>query len=418
MITRLEALNFRCFRHLSLPLGRFQLLSGPTGSGKSACIDAIRFIHDLVEEDLEAAVLRRAGDLGDLVHDRQTNRFELAVEAEIPPELRRQTSFPDFPVVRYEVAVGADETGRGPAIIEEKVLLEEAEPDTGQRDLFPVPVTEPETILRSSRLRSNRTVMAKVPHGNDNFYAEVDRPEGKFWTPSFKLGPRRSVLGHMPDDPARFPVATWLRDLLTRDLVRVVLDCAALARSSPPGLGARLRPDGANLPWAVDDLRRRDPQRFQNWLNLLRGICPEIADVGVEEQLSDRHRHLTVRFADGQVMTAWQLGGGVLRLLALTLMAQESDGPTVILLDGAVCNLAPRAEAAVVRVLAESPLGQVILTSQSPVVLAAVDAAAVIACVRAPDGTLRLVRGLDHPDLAAWQAEARAFDFSARGLLE
>ena len=190
MITRLEALNFRCFRYLSLPLGRFQLLSGPTGSGKSACLDAIRFIHDLIAEDLEAAILRRAGDLGDLVHDRQASRFELAVEAEIPPELRQQTSFPDYPVVRYEVAIGVDEAGRGPAIVEEKVLLEAAEPDTGQRDLFPVPVTEPETILRSSRLRSNRTVMAKVLHGNDNFYAEVDRPEGKFWTPSFKLGPR------------------------------------------------------------------------------------------------------------------------------------------------------------------------------------------------------------------------------------
>jgi len=418
MITRLEALNFRCFRHLSLPLGRFQLLSGPTGSGKSACVDAIRFIHDLIAEDLEAAILRRAGDLGDLVHDRQASRFELAVEAEIPSELRQQTSFPDYPVVRYEVAIGVDEAGRGPAIVEEKVLLEAAEPDTGQRDLFPVPVTEPETILRSSRLRSNRTVMAKVLHGNDNFYAEVDRPEGKFWTPSFKLGPRRSVLGHMPDDPPRFPVGAWLRDLLTRGLARVELDGAALARSSPPGLGPRLRADGTNLPWAVDDLRRRQPQRFQNWLNQLRTICPEIADVGVEERLADRHGHLTVRYADGRTMAAWQLGGGVLRLLALTLLAQDVDGPSIVLLDGGVCGLAPRTEAAMVRLLAECPLPQVILTSWSPVTLAAVDAAAVIVCVRAPDGSLRLVRGSDHPDLAAWQAEARAFDFSARGLLE
>jgi predicted ATPase len=418
MITRLEALNFRCFRHLSLPLERFQVLTGPAGSGKSACLDILLFIHDLVTEDLESALHRRAGDWGDLLDSRQSPRFELAVEASIPQELRQQTSFPDYPVVRYEVAVGAGDAGRGPAILEEKVLLEEREPETGQRDLFPVPVKEPETILRSSRLRSNRTVMAKVPHGNDNFYAEVDRPEGKFWTPSFKLGPRRSVLGHMPEDPARFPVAAWLRDLMTRSLLRVDLDCAAMARSSAPGFGTRLRLDGANLPWTVDDLRRRQPQRFQNWLNQLRAVYPEIADVGAEERLSDRHCHLTVRFADGQVMAAWQLGGGLLRLLALTLLAQEGDGPAVVLLDGAVCGLAPRVEAAVVGLLADCPLGQVLLTSHSPAVLAAVDAAAVIACVRAPDGSLRLVRGTDHPDLAAWQAEARAFDFSARGLLE
>ena len=35
MITKIEAVNFRCLRNISQALGNFHVLTGPNGSGKS-----------------------------------------------------------------------------------------------------------------------------------------------------------------------------------------------------------------------------------------------------------------------------------------------------------------------------------------------------------------------------------------------
>ncbi len=57
MITLVEALHFRCLRHVHQPLGRFEVLAGPHASGKSAFLDAIRTLARLVSDGLEAARL-------------------------------------------------------------------------------------------------------------------------------------------------------------------------------------------------------------------------------------------------------------------------------------------------------------------------------------------------------------------------
>ncbi len=41
MITRIEALNFRCLRYVSQRLGRFHVLVGPNASGKEGATDIV-----------------------------------------------------------------------------------------------------------------------------------------------------------------------------------------------------------------------------------------------------------------------------------------------------------------------------------------------------------------------------------------
>lgn len=58
MLTRIEALNFRCLRYIRRPLGPFHVLVGPNGSGKTTFLDAIRFLGDLASNHLDAVFNR------------------------------------------------------------------------------------------------------------------------------------------------------------------------------------------------------------------------------------------------------------------------------------------------------------------------------------------------------------------------
>ena len=56
MITQIEALIFRCLRHVRQPLGPFRVLAGPNASGKSAFFDVVALLGRLVSDGLDDAI--------------------------------------------------------------------------------------------------------------------------------------------------------------------------------------------------------------------------------------------------------------------------------------------------------------------------------------------------------------------------
>ena len=135
MIRRIQALNYRCLRYVDVALDRYHLLVGPNASGKSTLCDAIAFLSELVRDGLEAAVANRSANLADLVWGRpqQDGSFELAVEFDIPDDLRAlMPPETDFETFRYQVAVGDD--GDGPCIRSERGILR---PKKGPRPFRP-----------------------------------------------------------------------------------------------------------------------------------------------------------------------------------------------------------------------------------------------------------------------------------------
>ncbi len=201
MITLVEARRYRSLRYVRLPLGRVTALAGPNGSGKATLLDVPLFLGRLVSSGLEAAVCERAPDFRDLLWRREGASFELALEAALPESLRGG----GFDSVRYEIALGT-ESGT-PAILAERLMLRPPAPEAAA-GLF-----EPDTILTTRSVRGKTIVHKGL---NDNFYDETDRG----WDHSFRLGPRRAALGHLPDDAGKFPVATWFRDLLASGVRR------------------------------------------------------------------------------------------------------------------------------------------------------------------------------------------------------
>src|SRR5690349_7037929 len=159
MIARIEVLGYRCLRYVSQDLDRFHVLVGPNASGKSAFLDALTIMSDVVFYGLHDAVATRseAEDFTDLTWMRKGDRFELAVEVVIPEERRKTLKNGNYTRARYELALGYAQDPTEPKILAETFWLmgegrnssDEAvsQASPAQRTIFPLPPPPPDTIL-------------------------------------------------------------------------------------------------------------------------------------------------------------------------------------------------------------------------------------------------------------------------------
>lgn len=422
MLTLVEAYRYRCLRYTSQPLGPMHVLVGPNASGKTTFLDVISFLSDLVSRGLDEVISARTQNIYDLLWDRKGSRFELAVEARIPPELLLSLSPTDrnYRVIRYELAIGIDEETHEYSIIDEKITLR-AMPARSviQRSFFPMDAEDPitDTILTPNRQSRTRAVVTKVREGNDNFYSEVDPRKGGGWVPSFRLGPQRSALGNLPAMEGKFPVTSWFRDLLSRGVQPLVLNSQFIKRPSPPGQGRGFRPDGSNLPWVIEDLKSRSPARFRNWIEHLRTALPDVEDISTFERPEDRHRYITIHYRGGLDVPSWMASDGTLRLLALTLPAYLEDLAGIYLVEEPENGIHPRAVETLFQSLSSVYGAQILMATHSPVILSMASASDVLCFAKSDSGATDIVRGDEHPALSQWRGEVNLGDLFAAGVL-
>lgn len=418
MISQIEALNYRCLRYVKQPLGGFHVLVGPNASGKTTFLDVVAFLGDLVSEGLDDALTRRSRNFSDFVFGRQGNRFELSIEASIPerirPTLAKQQ---DFETIRYEIAVGVDPASEEVVLLAETVKLKvwQAAPPR-QRELFPEPLVPPETILSGTQ-RGSRRIVNKVPHGNDNFYSEVHGESGKGWAPAFKLGPRKSALGNLPEDESKFPASTWLKRLLAAGVQRFVLDSLAMRNASPPGQARTFKTDGSNLPWVIEHLRDQSPQRFNKWVGHIQTALPDIAGIRTIERADDKHRYLVIQYQGGLEVPSWMASDGTLRLLALTLPAYLADFSGIYLIEEPENGIHPRAVETVFQSLSSVYDAQILLATHSPVILSLVRPDQLLCFAKSDAGATDITLGSEHPALEEWKGGADLSTLFAAGVL-
>jgi predicted ATPase len=419
MFTRIECLNFRCLRFISQPVSAFHVLVGPNASGKTTFLDVIAFLGQLVGDGLDAAINERTKNFRDLVWQRKDSRLELAVEAAIRKETRQQLSESKYDTLRYEVTVGSDSHGET-AILWEKVLLKEAKESGGslpQAELFPSPPPPPRTIQTSKNSRNSRTVINKVQGGNDNFYSEVYGESGKGWAPAFKLGPRKSALGNLPEDESKFPVSTWFKQLLTNGVQQFVLNSSVIRKASPPGQIRGFKPDGSNLPWIIESLRNNQRTQFDEWIRHVQTALPDIEDIRTVERDDDRHRYLIICYKGGLEVPSWMASDGTLRLLALTVTAYLPDFSGVYLIEEPENGIHPRAVETMFQALSSVYGAQILMATHSPVVLSIVNPMDVLCFAKDKDGATDIVSGKNHPALRDWRGESNLSTLFAAGVL-
>lgn len=397
MLTLIQALNYRCLHCIRQPLGPFHVLAGPNASGKTIFLDSVAFLGHLVSDGLEAAVYERTTNIQDLFWKRSGERFELAVEARIPDELRPKLANPGFEEIRYEISVGYGDESEI-SILWEKALLKTAASEDeapAQRELFPFSFAPPQTIGTPSRAKGTKLVVNKSGAGNDNYYSETE----KRWNPSFKLGPRKSALGNLPEDETRFPVATWFKNLLADGVQPFALNSLLMRKASPPGQRRKLNPDGSNLPWIVKRLQDKAADNFSAWISHLRTALPDIEDIRIVIREDDRHSYLKICYRNGLEVPSWVVSDGTLRLLALTLPAYLPDITGVYLIEEPENGIHPHAVETVFQSLSSVHNAQVLLATHSPVILSVADPKEVLCFAKTPEGATDIVLGSEHPAL-------------------
>jgi predicted ATPase len=427
MITLLETLNFRCLRYIHQPLEPFHVLVGPNASGKTTFLDVISFLNRLLSDGLEAAVSERTSNFQDLVWERSGNRFELALEARVPESisLRFSNQNQGYDTLRYEIAIGIDKETEKTEILEERVLLikikgldasRRASFPMDERTLFPALFNAPGSLI-SKDVRNTSTIVNKVKQGNDYFKTEFLKIREKNWPYAFKLGPQKSALGNLPADETQFPATTWFRNLLTEGVQPFVLNSLLIRKASPPGQGRGFKPDGSNLPWVIEDLYRKNPARFNEWIAHLQTALPDIEGIRTVEREDDKHRYLIIKYKGGLEVPSWMVSDGTLRLLALTLPAYLTELKGIYLIEEPENGIHPRAVETVFQSLSSVYDAQILLATHSPVILSIAEANQVLCFAKTPEGSTDIVSGDMHPALKDWKGETNLGVLFASGVL-
>ena len=418
MITLVEALNYRCLRYVQRPMKPFHVMVGPNASGKTTFLDVIGFLSDLVSEGLDATLSERSPVPEELLFGRQGERLELAVEARIPSRLRELISRSDLDTVRYEVAIGFDETRLGFEFKGERLLLKKAKVlEEYQRLLFPMPPAPSDSLLTNIHGRDSKVVINKVQGGNDNFYSETYGKSGKGWTPSFKLGPQRSALGNLIADAGSFPIATWFQKYLAAGVQRFLLNSSEIKRPSPPTRVAGFLPDGSNLPWVAARMRKEHPERYAMWIAHLRTALDGLEGITTIERPEDRHCYMVFEYSGGLKVPSWLVSDGTLRLTALTLPAYLTDFEGIYLIEEPENGIHPKAVVTAYDSLSSVYESQVLLATHSPVVLNAADIDNVLCFAKDDNGATDIVLGSEHPMLLKWQGKTDLGTLLASGVL-
>jgi len=420
MITLIEALNYRCLRYIHQPLDRFHVLVGPNASGKTTFLDVVAFLGRLLTDGLESAIRERTPNPLDLLFGKAGDRFELAVEADIPHD--RVGELPEtfgYERIRYELAIGIDLVSAEASIKAEILRFKRAEQDRQkQRELFPEVPEVPDSILLRGRQQGSKVIVSKnESSGKDNFYPEIKRGRGGGWVPSFQLGPKRSAFANLPEDESRFPVATWFKAMLAETVQKIVLDSSAMRVASPPGTPRGFKTDGSNLPWVIAALERSDRERFRDWIDHLQTALPDLVGIRTVEREDDKHRYLVVQYQNDLEIPSWTASDSTLRLLALTLPAYLPDLEGVFLIEEPENGIHPRAVETMFQSLSNVYDAQVLLATHSPIILSTVEPEQVLCFAKDHLGATDIVRGDQHPALLDWQRDPSLGTLFAAGVL-
>ena len=434
MIRRIQALNYRCFRHVDVSLDRFHVLVGPNASGKSTLFDVVSFLGDMIRGGLRAAVDKRTRNFQDLAwgRPRVNPGFELAVELTLPElvkrELPRGPQGRAFEAFRYEVAIKENDGGEVSVTRERGLLVDGAvRRSRRHRPRFPDSPPPPGAIANGGRRNRSRIVFSRNRQGQREFRPETTPRVEKSLVTGLPFGSEGLVAPPGNISSALYPAACHAVYMLGSFVDRIVLDGSRLRRASPLDCDRAFSRDGASLPWNVRYLREVHENDYHEWIRHVRTVLPELEDIRVVEREDDRHAYLMLRYAEGVEIPSWITSEGTLKFLALTLLAylpvvESYPGDRrflheLVFVEEPEDGVHPLALDPIYDSLSSVYHGQVLVTTHSPTFLGLARPEEALCFARTADGAIDVVRGTDHPHLKDWHGTADMSLLFAKGVI-
>jgi predicted ATPase len=196
----------------------------------------------------------------------------------------------------------------------------------------------------------------------------------------------------------------------------LVLNSLFIRQASPPGQVRGFKPDGSNLPWVIEDLRR-SKERFADWIAHLQTALPDLEDIQTIDREDDRHRYLLLCYRGGLKVPSWTASDGTLRLLALTLPAYLPDFRGIYLIEEPENGIHPRAIEPLFQSLSSAYDAQILVATHSPVILSAAQPEQVLCFKKTDEGASDIVSGREHPALQQWRRDIDLGSLFAAGVL-
>ena len=408
MITRIQALNYRCLRYVDVALDRFHVLVGPNASGKSSLFDVVSFVGNFMARGLEHAVLERTYNFQDLVWGRPSDDlgFEIALEFRIPSELRRPSTDRDvFHTYRYELAIR--EVDREPRISSECGLLisgpvSRAGTSASVARPFPEEPKPPKTIMTPTDHPNCRTVLRLSPDGSARFHREI--LTGGFQAhatgPTFSTGLTYSALPFaLAQDRNAFPVSACVENFLAHGVNKPMLEPIEMRLPRPVSMHDFPLPK-SNMPLLIRKMRDNE-QWVANvlapWLRHVQTVLEELVDIEVVERLEDRTLYLKLKHRSGLEVPSWMASDGTLRFLKTLLFAYMADPSEIWLVEEPENCVHPLALDPIYQAFSTAFDSQVLISTHSTTFLSMSSPDEILCFAKTEDGATDIIRGDRHP---------------------
>jgi len=390
MLTRLRIQGFKNLLDLDVRLGPFTCVAGRNAVGKSNLFDAIRFLHLLTQHPIMEAVKLLRETKGRAPEPRSLftafgsfRSPEMRFTAEMIIDRKVEDDFG----VKAEAAISAlcytvafrlarDNGFERLELAEER--LQPIKLDDARRSLgFPARGAFKDSAIQgrrvgdfiSTRQENDRGPEIKV-HQEGHGGKTVPAPKSS-----------RTVLGGTAssDFPtilaAHREMESWSTLLLEPSAMR-----APSFYADPRFIDSR----GANLPAAIERLRRseaRPGQVYAELANRLSTLIEDIQELRVKDDERTETLTLEVRGRDGVFHPASSLSDGTLRFLVLVALGLDPEARGVLCLEEPENGIHPERIPAMVRLLRDiaidpshptgedNPLRQVVVNTHSPLVV-------------------------------------------------
>jgi len=413
MLTAIEARSYRCLQSVRQPLGRFNVLVGPNGSGKTTFLDVLLFLRSLLSEGLRTAITDRTPDFQRLLWTDSflplNPTFWLAVSAGMPEGALNPSPEGAYDMARYAVCVGSHERGRA-EIMDEQVCLAnntvQQATSSGRAAMFSMDIPGGKSLLILPPALSPRERLVSSQIGPPERYV-------------VRMDPDRTVLDRLPS--SGFLVTHWLRHLLTQNIYYISLDSKALrlpSRAPVTQDPLLIMGGGGYLPWLVNEICQPSYEAaMQAWMAHVRTALPDIESVRDIEREEDRSRFLMVRYRNGAELPSWVVSDGTLRLLALTILPHVPRPGGIYLIEEPENSLHPHNIETVMQSLQSVYKGQVLVATHSPLVLSQTRPEDILVFSRDEHQGTTITVGSEHPGLRDWKGEVNLGTLFAGGVL-